>query len=580
MSHAIGHYEKVRALAIGPRLLAVGGVRAPATERCGRDARDARETRETRTRSPAGASQVTLFDHVANKPVRSIDVPAHVLGLAFAGDLLAAACSDGALRLLAGGGADARGRSTRTRAAPRRSPRRPAARLDRGGRRRAGVFRVGEAAGSPAPQPGAAVEISSFALSAAPLAPSPSICRRALRRRRRRRRRPRGHAVDGRRSRHARPRRAGRGARVHAARRRLASGGDDGTVRLWYLVGDVECEVRGADRSGHAGGVRAPVPAHPAAAGRRQGERRPPAVRRRGRRDPHPPARGQAQAARTRRRRARCRSTRSRSRRPPRARGARAGEPAAGPTPKDRLGAVFAAGDRRTVWRFPIDAAGAPADGTAELAHGFDVLAQALSGARPAARAPSRRSPRSTSPRRSRPRSPCSDRTATPSARARRPRARGEGAAAAREAARGARRRARTSRMAALEALRAIERDTPLAPLRPRSAPAPRTSSAGRSSSSEALRQLAAHPGAHRREARRPRRVGAAHGARPAPEDPPGRPAAATRRLRARPGRPPGRGAHPGGARRLALRAGVRADRGARSTTRTPRCGASRSRRR
>ncbi|HTN92712.1 MAG TPA: hypothetical protein VL242_53955, partial [Sorangium sp.] len=70
MSHAIGHFEKVRALAIGPRLLAVGGVRAPAPLGTGGT---------STARSPAGASQVTLFDHVANKPARSIDVPAHVL---------------------------------------------------------------------------------------------------------------------------------------------------------------------------------------------------------------------------------------------------------------------------------------------------------------------------------------------------------------------------------------------------------------------------------------------------------------------------------------------------------------------
>src|SRR5207248_11331422 len=38
---------------------------------------------------------------------------------------------------------------------------------------------------------------------------------------------------------------------------RLVSGGEDGTVRIWYLVGDVESDVRGKDESGHAGGVTA-----------------------------------------------------------------------------------------------------------------------------------------------------------------------------------------------------------------------------------------------------------------------------------------------------------------------------------
>ena len=37
---------------------------------------------------------------------------------------------------------------------------------------------------------------------------------------------------------------------------RLASGGDDGTLRLWYLTGAPDAEVRGADKNGHDGGVR------------------------------------------------------------------------------------------------------------------------------------------------------------------------------------------------------------------------------------------------------------------------------------------------------------------------------------
>ncbi len=38
---------------------------------------------------------------------------------------------------------------------------------------------------------------------------------------------------------------------------RLASGGEDGTVRFWYTVGALDAEVRGADDSGHVGGVTA-----------------------------------------------------------------------------------------------------------------------------------------------------------------------------------------------------------------------------------------------------------------------------------------------------------------------------------
>lgn len=36
---------------------------------------------------------------------------------------------------------------------------------------------------------------------------------------------------------------------------RLATGGEDGTIKLWYLTGSPDCETRGADSSGHAGGV-------------------------------------------------------------------------------------------------------------------------------------------------------------------------------------------------------------------------------------------------------------------------------------------------------------------------------------
>ncbi|MDP3277868.1 MAG: HEAT repeat domain-containing protein [Deltaproteobacteria bacterium] len=38
---------------------------------------------------------------------------------------------------------------------------------------------------------------------------------------------------------------------------RIASGGEDGTVRLWYVVGESDCEIRGQDDTGHVGGVTA-----------------------------------------------------------------------------------------------------------------------------------------------------------------------------------------------------------------------------------------------------------------------------------------------------------------------------------
>ncbi|XXX79879.1 HEAT repeat domain-containing protein [Sorangium sp. So ce134] len=455
MSHAIGHYEKVRALAVGPRLLAVGGVRAPGA------------------RSPAGASQVTLFDHAANKPVRAIDVPAHVLGLAFAGDLLAIACSDGALRLVAGGAAEARavdahpGGATAVAAAP------GGARLATVGADGAlRVWRIGEGAGSPAPPPGAAAEVASFALSAAPLRAVAFD--------------PAGEMVaaagdDGvvrvitlsTGARRDMPGHDGPVAALAFTPRdgRLASGGDDGTVRLWYLAGDVECEVRGADGSGHAGGVRAllclPTPP-PQEDGKEAGDRLVSAGadgairvhRLEDRRKPRsletsalplhalafaPPAGGA-----------------------PGRKGTRASGGRGQADAKDGLGALFAAGDRRTVWRFPIDAAGAPADGAAELAHGFDVLAQALSGARPAREAAVKTLAALDEPEalEAAARALRSDRDAEVRALA----ARELGA----HARRGARAKLRealddehaTVRLAALEALRAIDRDAPLTPLR------------------------------------------------------------------------------------------------------------------
>ncbi|WP_437572718.1 HEAT repeat domain-containing protein [Sorangium sp. So ce542] len=458
MSHAIGHYEKVRALAAGPRLLAVGGVRAPAPGGA------------SPARSPAGASQVTLFDHAANKPVRSIDVPAHVLGLAFAGDLLAIACSDGALRLVAGGAAEAQalqahpGGVTAVAAAP------GGARLATVGADGAlRVFRVG-ADGSPAPPPGAAAEIASFALSAAPLRAVAFD--------------PAGELVaaagdDGvvrvitlsTGARRDMPGHDGPVAALAFTPRdgRLASGGDDGTVRLWYLVGDVECEVRGADGTGHAGGVRALVclpAAPPQDDGKEAGDRLVSAG-----------ADGAIRVHRLEdRRKPRTLETsalplHALALAPAEGAPARKGSRASGrgsADAKDGLGAVFAAGDRRTVWRFPIDAAGALADGAAELAHGFDVLAQALSGARPAREAAVKTLAALDEPEalEAAARALRSDRDAEVRALA----ARELGA----RGRRGARAKLREAlddehaavRLAALEALRAIDRDAPLTPLR------------------------------------------------------------------------------------------------------------------
>ncbi|MFO0554876.1 MAG: hypothetical protein U0271_41245, partial [Polyangiaceae bacterium] len=80
----IGHLEKVRALAICDRVLAVGGVRA------------------------GSRSSLSLYDFVGEKPLASIELPAHVLGLVADKAGVIAACSDGALRWFAlpGGAAE------------------------------------------------------------------------------------------------------------------------------------------------------------------------------------------------------------------------------------------------------------------------------------------------------------------------------------------------------------------------------------------------------------------------------------------------------------------------------------------
>jgi WD40 repeat protein len=75
MAQPIGQLERVRALATSARTCWVGGVRADK------------------------ASQITAYDHVAEKPSYTIDVESHVLALVCDGDALIAACSDGIVRI-------------------------------------------------------------------------------------------------------------------------------------------------------------------------------------------------------------------------------------------------------------------------------------------------------------------------------------------------------------------------------------------------------------------------------------------------------------------------------------------------
>ncbi len=221
-TYAIEHLEQVRALASSGRLLAIGGTRATT------------------------ASAVTLFDAGTRKVVRTLQVPTHVNALAFLGAELvvggvdgglhrfdsatgtaagsvvahvggvAALCVDGGL--LATTGADGKvsvwsaGTKKFEFTAP--CPQRAVA-LDAANQRVAaggddGVVRV-FSFGQKAPR-----EMAGHRGAVCALAFTPR---------------------DG----------------------RLASTGDDGTTRLWYLEGAVECEVRGEGDTGHAGGTTAMV---------------------------------------------------------------------------------------------------------------------------------------------------------------------------------------------------------------------------------------------------------------------------------------------------------------------------------
>ncbi|HZF52749.1 MAG TPA: HEAT repeat domain-containing protein [Polyangiaceae bacterium] len=343
MANQIGHFEKVRALAAGARLLAVGGARASAS------------------------SQITLYDFVASKPARTIDVPAHVLGLAItsAGDVLAAACSDGIARIFdAQSGAETRsikaheGSATALAIAPDGSR---LATVGTDGALR--IFRLGQGkaeGGAPITE----YKLSQAALRAVAFDPAGELVAAA--------------GDDG----VVRSITLSTGAVRDMAGHdgpvlslaftprdgRLASGGDDGTVRIWYLVGEVEHENRGGDGSGHAGSVTALLFLPQ---GAKDGEKE------LGDRLLSAGVDGKI------------RVWRLEDRRKPRTLDA-GGQPIFGlafapaASAKEGLGAVLAAGEKRAVFRFAVDGQGAPSDSATQLEHGFAVLSQSLTAARPA----------------------------------------------------------------------------------------------------------------------------------------------------------------------------------------------------
>lgn len=335
MSANVGHLEKVRALASAGRVLAVGGVRA------------------------GEGSQIAFFDVIAEKPLASASVPAHVHGLSARGELVAAACSDGRVRLYASGdGSLAREWAAHAGGAHAVAFSPDGAWLASSGSD--GFLRLFSSADG---AERGAWQLSSLPLRAVAIDPEgehvgaagdDGVVRVVHRATGALREMP-GHAGpvyclaftprDG----------------------RVASGGDDGTVRLWYLVGDVESEVRGEDQStGHAGGVFAIGFA------------------------PSPPLDDQGKDPGDRLFSAgadgKVKVWRLADRRKPRtldlgqqivyalipvATGA-----------KNSLGAVVAAGDKRTLHRYNLDATGNPGDSATVYQHGFQALQEGLSGAK------------------------------------------------------------------------------------------------------------------------------------------------------------------------------------------------------
>lgn len=220
----IGQLEKVRALAVSDRVLAIGGVRAGAS------------------------SRITFFDFVAEKVLTHTEIPAHVLALAGDKEGFVAACSDGRLRWLGRDGSSTHVVQAHEGAAT-------AVALHKGSVVSAGadgVVRMFSRETGRADE-ARVWQLSSRALRAVAIDPA-------------------GEAIAG----------AGDDGVVRVvwladgrkrempghegavlclvftpADGRLASGGEDGTTRLWYLAGEVEADVRGKDELGHTGGTTA-----------------------------------------------------------------------------------------------------------------------------------------------------------------------------------------------------------------------------------------------------------------------------------------------------------------------------------
>ena len=324
MAQPVGQLEKIRAIATANRIAIFGGVRADS------------------------ASTITVYNWVNEKPEATIAVPAHVHALLATATVVIAACSDGKVRMF-----DGEGKPVREIDAHKGSVNALAIHpngkdfftggadgalrvfsIESGKRREEHRF-------SSRPLRSVAIDPAGESLAAA----GDDGVIRVLREGDDEVREMAGHdgpvtcisftPSDG----------------------RLVSGGEDGTVRVWYLVGAVEGEVRTKDDTQHVGGTTALL---------------------------FPPAKDEAEYGErlvTAGMDGKIRIWRMSDRRKPRTLDAGSeGIHALGFAKggRDSIGSLIAAGDNRTIYVFPFDAAGAPTDRSAKWQHGFDVLAESL----------------------------------------------------------------------------------------------------------------------------------------------------------------------------------------------------------
>ncbi|NPC72768.1 hypothetical protein HPP05_23745 [Corallococcus exiguus] len=336
---SIGNIEKVRALAANARLLIVGGTRA------------------------AADSRLTAYDPATNKVLWTSPLPAHVLSVALAGEQFAAAGADGTVRF--GSLTDGTVKFQLHNAHPGGCTA-VAASPDGKVLYTAGVDgfvrawdwdstkKLKEWSASSQPLRAVAVDPTHTYVACAG---DDSVVRSFTVATGARRDMP-GH--EG----------AVRALAFTPRDGRLVSAGDDGKLRIGYLVGAVEFEVRGDKDSGHAGSVLGLVfpPTPQAEAGQDPAER----IASVG-------SDGKLKVWRLdERRKPRTFELGSK------ALNAVAFAPPANPRQaKQLLGYLFVAGEDRRVTRITLGTDGKPTDETTAFGHGFDVFNEALKAALP-----------------------------------------------------------------------------------------------------------------------------------------------------------------------------------------------------